>query len=108
MSHHELLKALEEQHIGIIPHDNSDYIKYTIPNKIFDYMAHSLPIIVPSVKPLKRVVEETSSGLNDNRKKLESLLMDESIKKIVVEHSDRFSRFGMNYIEKLLKMQGRR
>ena len=56
---------------------------------------------------VKRVVEETSSGLNDNRKKLESLLMNESIKKIVVEHSDRFSRFGMNYIEKLLKIQGR-
>lgn len=54
-----------------------------------------------------RVVEEVGSGLNDNRKKLESLLMDESIKKIVVEHSDRFSRFGMNYIVKLLKLQGR-
>ncbi len=62
LSHNELLKALEKQHIGIIPHDNSDYIKYTIPNKIFDYMAHSLPIIVPSVKPLKRVVEEANCG----------------------------------------------
>jgi len=54
-----------------------------------------------------RVVEEVGSGLNDNRKKLESLLVDETIKKIVVEHSDRFSRFGMNYINKLMKMQGR-
>ena len=54
-----------------------------------------------------KTVEEIGSGLNDNRKKLESLLLDESIKKIVVEHSDRFSRFGMNYITKLLKMQGR-
>ena len=54
-----------------------------------------------------KAVEEIGSGLNDNRKKLESLLMDESIKKIVVEHSDRFSRFGMNYISKLLQMQGR-
>ena len=54
-----------------------------------------------------RVVEEVGSGLNDNRKKLESLLTDFAIKKIVVEHSDRFSRFGMNYIVKLLKMQGR-
>lgn len=54
-----------------------------------------------------KIVEEIGSGLNDNRKKLESLLLDESIKKIVVEHSDRFSRFGMNYIVKLLKMQGR-
>lgn len=52
-------------------------------------------------------VEEIGSGLNDNRKKLESLLLDESIKKIVVEHSDRFSIFGMNYITLLLKMQGR-
>lgn len=62
LSHNELLKALEEQHIGIIPHDNSDYIKYTIPNKIFDYMAHSLPVIVSSAKPLKRIVEETDCG----------------------------------------------
>ena len=54
-----------------------------------------------------KTVEEIGSGLNDNRKKLESLIMDESIKKIVVEHSDRFSRFGMNYIEKLMKLQGR-
>ena len=54
-----------------------------------------------------RTVTEVGSGLNDNRKKLESLLLDESVKKIVVEHSDRFSRFGMNYIIKLLKLQGR-
>lgn len=54
-----------------------------------------------------KVVEEVGSGLNDSRKKLESLLMDASVKKIVVEHPDRFSLFGMNYIVKLLKMQGR-
>lgn len=54
-----------------------------------------------------RVVTEVGSGLDDHRKKLESLLVDESIKKIVVEHSDRFSRFGMNYIKRLLALQGR-
>lgn len=54
-----------------------------------------------------RVVTEVGSGLNDKRPKLESLLTDESVKKIVVEHSDRFSRFGMNYIEKLMMLQGR-
>lgn len=36
------------------------------------------------------------------------LLKDSSITKIVVEHSDRFSRFGLNYIENLLQMQGRK
>jgi predicted site-specific integrase-resolvase len=57
---------------------------------------------------IEKVVCEIGSGLNDGRKKLEQLLLDISITKIVVEHSDRFSRFGMNYIEKLLNMQGRK
>lgn len=56
---------------------------------------------------VERTVCEIGSGLNDGRRKLESILNDISITKIIVEHSDRFSRFGMNYIENLLKMQGR-
>ena len=56
---------------------------------------------------VEKVICEIGSGLNDGRQKLEKLLMDASITKIVVEHSDRFSRFGMNYIEKLLEMQDR-
>jgi predicted site-specific integrase-resolvase len=55
-----------------------------------------------------KVVCEIGSGLNDKRPKLEKLLTDYSVKKIVVEHSDRFSRFGMNYISKLMEMQGRK
>lgn len=54
-----------------------------------------------------KVVCEVGSGLDDGRKKLEQLLLDPSITKIVVEHPDRFSRFGMNYIQKLLSMQDR-
>lgn len=47
------------------------------------------------------VVEECGSGLNDSRKKLEKLLADQTITRIVVEHKDRLTRFGFNYIEKL-------
>lgn len=54
-----------------------------------------------------KIVCEVGSGLNDNRKKLESLLVDKTITKIIVEHSDRFSRFGMNYIQKLLELDNR-
>ena len=57
---------------------------------------------------VSKVVKEVGSGLNDERKKLEQLLTDMSIKSIVVEHKDRFARFGANYVQKLLKMQGRR
>ena len=57
---------------------------------------------------VKRIVTETGSGLNDKRPKLESLLTDYSIKIIIAEHTDRIARFGLNYINKLLGMQGRR
>jgi predicted site-specific integrase-resolvase len=41
--------------------------------------------------------------LNDKRPKLIKLLQDASIGKIVVEHSDRQTRFGFNYIDTLYK-----
>lgn len=49
-------------------------------------------------------VMEVGSGLNDNRKKLTDLL-NNSYKwnKIIVEHNDRFARFGLNYVRLLLK-----
>lgn len=55
-----------------------------------------------------KTVAEIGSGLNDKRPKLEKLLTDPSVRKIVVEHSDRLARFGFNYMRKLLEMQGRR
>ena len=57
---------------------------------------------------VSKVVTEIGSGLNDTRPKLEKLLLDISINLIVVEHKDRLARFGLNYIEKLLIMQGRK
>ena len=56
---------------------------------------------------VQKIVCEIGSGLNDNRPKLESLLLDNSINLIVVEHSDRLARFGLNYIKKLLEKQDR-
>jgi len=35
------------------------------------------------------------------------LLRDPTINRIVVEHKDRLTRFGYNYIEQLLALQGR-
>ena len=57
---------------------------------------------------VNKIVTEIGSGLNDDRKKLESILIDKSIKLIVVEHRDRLARFGLNYIEKLLELDNRR
>jgi predicted site-specific integrase-resolvase len=54
-----------------------------------------------------KVVKEVASGLNDGRPKLVTLLKDTSITRIVVEHKDRLTRFGFNYIETLFETQGR-
>lgn len=58
--------------------------------------------------PVAQVVKEIGSGVNDNRPKLLKLLTDPTVTLIVVEHKDRLTRFGFNYIEQLLAIQGRR
>ena len=57
---------------------------------------------------VEKVVKEIGSGVNDARPKLLHLLEDASTTVIVVEHKDRLSRFGVRYIETLLRVQGRR
>lgn len=55
-----------------------------------------------------KVVKEVGSGLNDNRKKLLSVLSDRNFTVLIVEHKDRLTRFGANYIQVLLPETGRR
>lgn len=52
-----------------------------------------------------KVYKEIASGMNDNRKELNKLL-DIKYKYIVVEHKDRLTRFGFNYLETLLNRLG--
>lgn len=54
-----------------------------------------------------KVVKEIGSGINDARLRFLSLLEDQSITRIVVEHKDRATRFGFRYLEILLQSQGR-
>ena len=54
-----------------------------------------------------KVVAEVGSGINDSRKQWLSLLKEKSINIIVVEHKDRFTRFGFNAYKTLLNNEGR-
>lgn len=54
-----------------------------------------------------KMVAELASGLNDNRPKLTALLKDPTVGLIIVEHRERLTRFGFNYIANLLEVQGR-
>lgn len=50
---------------------------------------------------VSEVIKECASGLNDRRPKLQKLLSEKKATKIVCEHSDRLTRFGLGYIKTL-------
>lgn len=54
-----------------------------------------------------RVVGEVGSALNGYRCKFLALLGDRSVHRIVVEYCDRFCRFGSEYVQAALAVQGR-
>ncbi|MCK9898037.1 IS607 family transposase [Frankia sp. AgB32] len=58
-------------------------------------------------RPVDRVVTEVGSALNGHRRKFLALLRDPAVSTIVVEHRDRFARFGAEYVEAALAANGR-
>jgi predicted site-specific integrase-resolvase len=57
--------------------------------------------------PVDKVVTEVGSALNGHRRKFLALLRGPSVRRIVVEHRDRFCRFGSEYVEAALAAQSR-
>ncbi|WP_101833007.1 IS607 family transposase [Frankia canadensis] len=58
--------------------------------------------------PVGKVVTEVGSALNGHRREFLALLRDPQVTTIVVEHRDRFARFGAEYVEAALAASGRR
>lgn len=56
---------------------------------------------------VSKVITEVGSGINDTRKQWLSLLQDRGIGLIVVEHKERFTRFGFTGYKTLLNNEGR-
>lgn len=52
--------------------------------------------------------KEIESGLNDQRPVLEKKLKQDDWNILLVEHQDRLSRFGFNYMSVLLEKQGKK
>ncbi len=55
---------------------------------------------------IQEVIKEVGSGVNDNRQKLQRVLKEGKATKIIVEHKDRLTRFGYNYLDTLLSQRG--
>ena len=59
--------------VCLVPHNNFEHTNTTVPHKLFQYMIMKQPVIVSSCKPLKRIVEDTGSGLVFNANNSKSL-----------------------------------
>jgi predicted site-specific integrase-resolvase len=57
--------------------------------------------------PVGKVVTEVGSALNGYRRKFLALLRDPGVTRVVVEHRDRFCRFGPEYVQAALAAPGR-
>ena len=80
--------------------ENKDNLERQL-ERIRDYSAAKGYTITEEVK-------EIGSGINANRRNLLRLLKKDTYDIIVVEHKDRFSRFGVEIIEELLKQLGKK
>ena len=63
MPYDKALRLVASCDLGIVPHHASEHWRTTIPNKLFDYMASSMPVIVSDTPPAKRIVETTGCGV---------------------------------------------
>jgi predicted site-specific integrase-resolvase len=50
---------------------------------------------------IHEIIKETASGLNDKRPKLKKILQEKKATRIIIEHKDRLTRFGFEYLKDL-------
>ena len=53
---------IRQSTICLIPHLRSEHTDTTLPNKLFDYMAFSKPVVASDCAPLKRIIEQERCG----------------------------------------------
>ncbi len=61
--HSKLKSYMLAADICLVPHRRTPHTDATIPHKLFQYMFCAKPVVVSDCLPLKRIVEETKSGL---------------------------------------------
>ncbi len=76
---------------GLIPHLSTEHTNTTIPNKIFDYMAHGLPVIGSDVAPIRRIIQEEMCGVT-----FEANNLNDFVNAVVEVYRDQQNHFGKN------------
>ena len=101
---------VEEERPSILPDSVAIYARVSSSenrNKLDSQAERLTQYAVARGYRIYKVVKEVGSGVNDNRKQLLKLLTDDGYSRIIVEHRDRLTRFGFNYIDTLFRQHGR-
>ena len=79
--------------VNVIPHHSNAHTDNTIPHKIYQCMQMQRPLLVSSSAPIRRVVEETSSGLvfeagnpRDMARQVRALYEDEELRQRLAQN----------------------
>ncbi len=62
ISFSEVPDYIERSTLCLVPHIRNAMIEQTIPNKLFQYMSLSKPVLVSDAKPLARIIRECNAG----------------------------------------------
>ncbi len=60
---HEMASYMRRGFVGVVPHHKYGQTDNTVPHKLFQYMCLERPVLVSSCACLRRLVEESQSGL---------------------------------------------
>lgn len=98
---YKFLSFMKQANVNIIPHHSNLHTDNTIPHKLFQCLQVGRPLLVSSSAPIKRVVEETSSGLvfeagnpKDLAEKIRTLYAQKSLNKELAENGFLASQEG--------------
>lgn len=58
----DLVPYIAQADVGVVPSRRSAHTDSTMPNKLYDYMALRLPVVVSDVAPMARVVRSSQCG----------------------------------------------
>jgi glycosyltransferase involved in cell wall biosynthesis len=93
LTHIEAMQWIKATDVGLVPHKDTPFIRTTIPNKIFQYMAAGASVIVSDIPPLNRIVNEENCGYAvdtyDARKFADVILR-------VIKNDSEWKKFGKN------------
>lgn len=98
LSKKEVEELMKKSDFGLIPHLRSEQSDNSSPNKLFEYMASGLPVLASNCVSVKRVLEETNSGLTyiyDSPSDFANI-----VKKLFDDHKDGadYSRNGIDAV----------